>query len=223
MKKVIGIVLLVFAGTVMLNGLIPKNIENSLEKEEKKELPVVESTALYEEFTLPSLTEKATYVIQAKVMEVGDTLMKEKAFSLTEDPKEATEIISYPVTPITLKVNNVMKGEDIAAGDTFVYYEDGGRTPDYIQLRDGFLMEEGMDIILFLDKEGYCWGYQSMFPVVNDQVLLNEVALDYVNPDKVSEMDTKKMKSVFKEQINHSVSTFMQVEDFANVIKALQN
>ena len=31
-------------------------------------------------------------------------------------------------------------------------YEDGGRTPDYIQLRDGFLMEEGMDIILFLKK-----------------------------------------------------------------------
>lgn len=223
MKKVIGIVLLLFAGTVILNGFMLKSIENSLEKEEEKELPVVKSIVDYQEFTIPSLTDKATYIMQAKVMEVGDTLEKEIAVSLTENPKEATETISCPITPITLKVEHVMKGEDIAAGDTFIYYEDGGRTPDYIQLPDGFLMEEGMDIILFLDKEGYCWGYQSMFPVVNDQVLLNEVALDYVNPDKVSEMDTEKMKSVFKEQINNPISSFMQLKDFTNMIKALQS
>lgn len=177
----------------------------------------------YQEFTIPFLTDKAIYIMQAKVMEVGDTLEKEMAVSLTENPKEAMETISCPITPITLKVEDVMKGKDIAAGDTFIYYEDGGRTSDYIQLPDGFFMEEGMDIILFLNKEGYCFGYQSMFPVINDQVLLNEMALDYVNSDKVSEMDIENMKSIFREQINNPISSFMQVKDFTNIIKALQS
>lgn len=218
MQKVISIILLVFTGMLILSGLILNSIKNPLNKE-SNEIPILESTAVYPKFTIPSITDEAAYIIQAKVIEKGDTVMKEMTVSFTENPNEATETISYPITPITLKVEDVIKGE--LSEDIFVYYEDGGKTSEYIQLPDGFFMEEGMDIILFLNKEGYCWGSQSMFPIINDQVLLNEMALDYVNSDKVSEMETNKMKSVGKEQIKDRTSSVMQTKDFVSMIKTL--
>lgn len=113
------------------------------------ELPVYENTAVYPAFSLPQLTDTATFIVDAEVVKVGDTFLKEIPLSLTENPEDATESITYPVTPITLAVHSTIKGDNI--GNEFIYYENGGITSSYIQLPDGYAMEEGMDVILFLN------------------------------------------------------------------------
>ena len=76
----------------------------------------------------------------------------------------------------------------------FIYYEEGGVTPDYVQLPDGYALEEGMESILFLNKEGYCWGAGSIFPVVGNKIILNETARNYFDEKDVSVWDTPDLR-----------------------------
>ena len=143
---------------------------------EKADLPVFENTSIYPEFSFPDLVNEATYILNAEVIDVGDSFMKEIPVSLTENPNEATEILSYPVTPITLKVETPIKG-NISPNEEYIYYEDGGITDTCIILPSGYAMEEGYKVILFLNDDGYCWGEQSIYPIVGDHVILNEAAM----------------------------------------------
>lgn len=123
---------------------------------EKEKLPVYENTSIYPEFSFSDLVNEATYILNAEVIEVGDSFMKEIPVSLTENPDEVTEALSYPITPIKLRVETSIKGS--INSDEYIYYEDGGITDTCIILPSGYAMEEGYKIILFLNNESYCWG-----------------------------------------------------------------
>lgn len=183
------------------------------------ELPVYENTAVYPAFSLPQLTDTATFIVDAEVVKVGDTFLKEIPLSLTENPEDATESITYPVTPITLAVHSTIKGDNI--GNEFIYYENGGITSSYIQLPDGYAMEEGMDVILFLNVGGYSWGAQSIFPIVDGNVILNNMAMEYVDENNVSALETQSLNSNIRSQIDaHSVDV-MPVDDFISLIQSI--
>lgn len=113
------------------------------------DLAVYESTSLYPEFTLPELANVADVIVRAEVAEAGDTFMKEIPVSLTENPDKATESLSYPVIPIILTVYSSVKG---AAPQKLIYYEEGGVAENYIQQPDGYAMESGMEVFLFLNE-----------------------------------------------------------------------
>ena len=181
------------------------------------DLPVYESTSVYPEFTLSTLTDTASYILKAEVVEVGDSFLKEISASLTENPEDATEMISYPVTPVTLKVDNAVKGH--MRDDEFTYYEEGGITSTYIQLPDGYAMEEGMEIILFLNQNGYGWGAQSIFPIIEDKVVLNETAWDYFDEKDMFVLDTQDLNSDYRNQINMEKVCLVAVDDFIGVIQ----
>ena len=184
-----------------------------------KNLPIYENTSVYPAFSLPQLTDTATFIVEAEVVDVGDTIMKEITVSLTENLEDATESLSYPVTPITLAIHSSIKGDN--TGNKLIYYEEGGITSEYVQLPDGYAMEEGMEAILFLNPDGYCWGVQSIFPISGENVILNNAAIEYIGKDNVSVLETQTLDSNIKSQIDAKSINVMPADDFISVIQSI--
>lgn len=187
----------------------------------RTELPVCESMAIYPEFSMSELVETANTIVNAKVVAVGDTYMEEIAVSLTENPNEASEFIYIPITPITLDVETSLKGNETI--DTLIYYEEGGTTSTYIQLPDGYGMQEGMEVILFLNDKGHSWGEQSIFPVVENEVILNETALKYLDDSDVSLINTSNIENCVRSQITDETVNVMDKDEFMSMIEDLVN
>ena len=188
-------------------------------KKQSKNLPIYENTSVYPAFSLPQLTDTATFIVEAEVVDVGDTIMKEITVSLTENLEDATESLSYPVTPITLAIHSSIKGDN--TGNKLIYYEEGGITSEYVQLPDGYAMEEGMEAILFLNPDGYCWGVQSIFPISGENVILNNAAIEYIGKDNVSVLETQTLDSNIKSQIDAKSINVMPADDFISVIQSI--
>lgn len=184
-----------------------------------KDLPVHKSTSIYPKLTLPQLTDKASYIVNAKVIDVEDTINNEIAVSLTGNPDDITETVYTPVTPVILEVKSKLKG-DINT-DTITYYEDGGVTPSYVQLPDGYTMKEGMDVIIFLNNTGYCWGAQSIFPVTGNYVILNNTAIEYIDSQDISVINKDEIQEDIREQINSVNVNVMDIEKFTSVVRSL--
>ena len=188
-------------------------------KNNQKNLPIYENTSVYPAFSLPQLTDTATFIVEAEVVDVGDTIMKEITVSLTENLEDATESLSYPVTPITLAIHSSIKGDN--TGNKLIYYEEGGITSEYVQLPDGYAMEEGMEAILFLNPDGYCWGVQSICPISGENVILNNAAIEYIGKDNVSVLETQTLDSNIKSQIDAKSINVMPADDFISVIQSI--
>lgn len=184
-----------------------------------KELPVYESTAMYPELTLPQLADKASYIVNAKVINVGDTINNEVPVSLTGNPDDIAETLYTPVTPVTLEIISKLKGQ--INTDKITYYEDGGITPSYVQLPDGYAMEEGMEVIIFLNDAGHCWGAQSIFPVAGNSVILNNIALEYVDSKDISVINKDNIKQDIRNQIDSDKVKVTDKEKFISDISLL--
>lgn len=187
----------------------------------RAELPVFESMAIYPEFSISELVDISNTIVNATVVAVGDTYMEKIDVSLTENPNEASEIVYVPITPITLEVETNLKGNETA--DTLIYYEEGGTTSTYIQLPAGYAMEEGMEVILFLNDKGYSWGEQSIFPVVENEVILNKTALNFLDDSDVSVINTSEIENSVRSQITDATVSVMGKEEFLSMLEDLIN
>ena len=187
----------------------------------KTELPVYESMAIYPEFSMPELTERASTIVSATVVNIGDTYIEEIPVSVTENPNEVSEVLYNPITPITLEVESSLKGN--VTMNTITYYEEGGITSTYIQLPDGYTMEEGMEVILFLNEEGYSWGAQSIFPIVDNEVILNKMALEYLDDSEVLVINTSQIENNVRSQITDSTVSVIDKEEFLSIIEEIVN
>ncbi|MFG6329220.1 MAG: hypothetical protein K1W06_07085 [Lachnospiraceae bacterium] len=215
MKKKTSFLLIVFC----ILMLIAITRYTAALKNNQKNLPIYENTSVYPAFSLPQLTDTATFIVEAEVVNVSDTIMKEIPVSLTENPENATESLSHPITPITLAIHSSIKGDNI--GNELIYYEEGGITSEYVQLPDGYAMKEGMEAILFLNPNGYCWGTQSIFPIAGGNVILNNAAIEYVGEDNVSVLETQTLNSNIRSQIDAQNINVMPTDDFISVIQSI--
>ena len=82
-------------------------------------------------------------------------------------------------------------------------------------------MEEGMEAILFLNPDGYCWGVQSIFPISGENVILNNAAIEYIGKDNVSVLETQTLDSNIKSQIDAKSINVMPADDFISVIQSI--
>ncbi len=183
----------------------------------KRERPILESTALYPALTMQELKDKAHSILYARVENVGDTYMYEAAASLTEDFEEAADTVGYPVTPITLKAIQVLKGAPEEG--YFTYFEMGGITSDYIQRPDGYAMEEGMEVILFLNEEGFGWGAQSIFPVFDGQVILTDRAVEELSAERMWDIETDSINAGVRSQLRSKSVKVMALKDFCRLVE----
>lgn len=217
MKKKISFIIAVCVAVcimVALGYLYGKSVD-------KGDLPIYESAAIYPAFSMPALAEKASTIVSATVVSIGETYLEEIPVSLSGNPADSSEVLYNPITPVTLEIETCIKGND--AVSTLIYYEEGGNTPSYIQLPDGYAMEEGMEVILFLNERGHGWGAQSIFPVVGDDVILNRMALDYVDDSDVSVLNTSQIDGKVRSQISNSTVSVMGKEEFLTIVEEMVN
>lgn len=182
-----------------------------------KPLPVIYSTSTYPDYNLAKLVEESENIVYGKFVEIGATQMREVFVSATLEPSKVEDVLYYPVTPVTISVENAVKGN---ASSNIVYYEESGVTDTYIQKPEGYQLVQGMDVILFLNESGYGWGGQSVYPVIEDQVILQEKVLKEIPSNKINSIsfDTIKenygISSSYKEEYVKTIS----LDEFLDVI-----
>ena len=117
-------------------------------------------TALYPELNLEELSIRAEYIISGKVTDVKNTELREIQTYEDIEMTVPTEVIEYPVTPVTVAVEEAIKGD---VENVFTFYQDGGITDTYIQLPDGEKLETGDEVIIFASESKEGWGQRSVF------------------------------------------------------------
>ena len=82
-------------------------------------------------------------------------------------------------------------------------------------------MEEGMEVIIFLNDAGHCWGAQSIFPVAGNSVILNNTALEYVDSKDISVINKDNIKQDIRNQIDSDKVKVTDKEKFISDISLL--
>lgn len=186
-----------------------------------KSLPVIYSTSTYPDYSMGELVNESDNIVYGKVVEIGKTQMQEVSVSTTLDPTKVEDVLYYPITPITISIEDSVKGDN---SSTIIYYEESGATSTYIQRPDGYQMEQGMEVVLFLNESGYGWGSQSVYPVIDDQVILQEKAVKSISPNKINNISPDSIKEnygISSSMDQENVST-TSLDDFLNLIKSYE-
>lgn len=185
----------------------------------KSDLPIIYYASSYPEYSLEELVSTSENIVIGVVELVGDTIMEKMEVSTSLDPSEVDDTIYYPMTPVTVRIEDTLKGTE---SKEIIYYEEGGITDTYIQLPTGYKMTEGIEVILFLNQDGYGWGNQSIYPIVDNQVLLQESDYDMIPAKERDTMFTKTFKEQYDiEMYNEedSVST-INLNQFKNIVNS---
>lgn len=154
---------------------------------EYKPLPVVYCTSTYPDFSVKELAIESEYIVYGKVVSIAPTQMHKVRVSTTLDSTKEEDILSYPVTPVTISIKDSIKGDELGK---IVYYEESGVTDTYIQKAQGYQMLQGMEVVLFLNEEGCGWGGQSVYPIIDNQVILQEKAINEIPSNKINSIPT---------------------------------
>ena len=187
-------------------------------RQQIKDLPVIENMATYPAYTLEQLTDEATYIVEATVSKVKDSRMeKVDAYYIDEAGKKVDCPSYFPITPIVLEVKQVIKGE--MSSKRITYYEEGGVTETQIELPPGIAMREGMELIFFLNENGYgLGGGQGLFPVYGDAVKVTSVLAEYVDGLLVKTINSDEIKSdIWSMEANKDINV-MDKEDFVSMV-----
>jgi len=179
-------------------------------------LPVLDNTAVYPELTFNEQVDMAQKIIYGTVVNIDETMLIGEQVYLNEEMTDVAAVLFNPVTPVTLHVINSYKGDDV---ESVVYYEDGGKTDSYIIRPSGYQMKTGMEVFLFINNQGYGWGSQSVFPVFNDMVIINESVNKIVAPDLVSNITYNELGCDDKNMSIDASVRVMKKADFVSLIQ----
>lgn len=99
-----------------------------------KSLPVVYSTSTYPDYSVKELVDESENIVFGMVTAIGTTQMHEVRVSTTLDPTKVEDVLYYPVTPVTISIEDSVKGNE---SNKIIYYEESGITDTYIQKPEG--------------------------------------------------------------------------------------
>lgn len=189
-------------------------------------LLVVDSTELYATCTLQDMADISANIVIAEVVEIGETTAKYPWLDDQSDgvePKEGLICIQPLQTAVTLEVKESIKGAD--AGDEIIYYQEGGVTTEYIQRARSHDLEKGMEVMLFLSKDGESYGGQGEFLVLDDAVLIPKAprVLNYLDEEKIFTVQTQSLMSDYKDSVSSQSITMMEKDDFVEAVRLLFN
>lgn len=104
-------------------------------------------------------------------------------------------------TPTTLSIKELVRGT--MPRDTTTYFQMGGENQDLLTIVTGHpLLQEGEEIVLFYESNGYGWGEYSVYRVNDGRVTL----------------ETDKLPDVYVQTMDTETTTF-NVEDFLELIR----
>jgi hypothetical protein len=160
--------------------------------------PVVHDTSSYPQFELEELADQAVVVAQGFVKKRGKTQIVKIPVTTEIDVTKENEgkFLENVETPITIEVTDSIKDKEKKR--TITYMEEGGELADRIVEPDGGLLQEGDEVVIFLNKAGHSWGSQGVLRVNN-----NKVALQENKQDKTYELADLKTKLKKHVEINN--------------------
>ena len=78
-----------------------------------------------------------------------------------------------------------------------------------------------MEVIIFLNDAGHYWGAQSIFPVAGNSVILNNIALEYVDSKDISVINKDNIKQDIRNQIDSDKVKVTDKEKFISDVSLL--
>jgi hypothetical protein len=205
------------ASLIWLNHISNDTSSYNAEVIDENEMTIITSSALYPEFSFQEMVshELATYIVDATVTSVGDTYME---YLIYDEEREPT----YPITPVQLDVHSSLKND--TSLESVAFLEEGGAMANQIKKPVPYTMYEGMDVVLFINPHGYLFNPAAFFLVSNGNVVLNKVALEYIDPSKVTSMSVEELEADVEELLksdNVSAISVMPKEAFLAEISAI--
>ncbi|WP_273123345.1 hypothetical protein [Bacillus weihaiensis] len=132
----------------------------------------IDAQAIYPQYTLEELVNTADIIVYGKVK----TKDKPKKNKFTIGSDEKAEIVEEVKTGVQIKVKKSIKNDQDLK--VINYIEDGGEIDGITYMPEEGLLEKGEEVIIFVNKEGYAWGPQSVIRVNNGKVDVEGVERD---------------------------------------------
>lgn len=131
--------------------------------------PEIEVAATYPDLNLTELSGKADYIIHGVV----DSKSKTKKVripvttELNVDDSQDGHYLEDVLTEVKIKVIDPLKSKEQI---TYVTYnEEGGELEGVIYLPDGGLLKKGEEVLIFMNKDGFAWGAQSILKIHGEE------------------------------------------------------
>ena len=124
----------------------------------------------YGYYSLQDSVSEAEYIIEARVIKVKKNVVHKNEGSFVDGDGTVRHYKDYTVaTPIKVEIKQVIKGNVFRK--TMTFYKEVELTDDGIAMPRGTDIKEGMEFILFLNKDRYrVGGPQGMYMVFGDKV-----------------------------------------------------
>lgn len=187
---------------------------------ERDDLTVVGNTVLYAACSLAKMADISSDIVIAEVVSIGETTFQFPD-DAEEDLPEGVMCTAPLQTAVTLKVKESIKGAE--PGEEILYYEAGGVMEEYMQLPRGYGMEEGMEVLLFLSEDGYSYGGQGEFLMLDGFTVIprSSDVREYLDGEKIVTVQQQSFQSEFRSLIRAQEVDVMTMEDFTSAVREL--
>lgn len=182
------------------------------------------SSSSYAYRSLEEMVDEATYIFEGRVVKVQENRNR-RTLGIHRDQNGKLRIVihEYYVTPIKLEVKQDIKGN--IWKKTFTYYKEVSLSENQNALLKGSVVKEGMEFILFLDKDRYDFGGgQGISMVFGDKVSAS-CLYDYLDaPESVFEvMDVDEIDSTVWDVRGMREISVVNKEYYISVIQSVMN
>jgi|GEM_PF-4305371 len=166
------VIIIALAAAIFAGGLIYDNGGNQAISKLK---PVIHSTSDYPYLEIGELAEEAAFIVHGIVENRGKTVKTRIPISIEIDVNKDNEgqYIEEVETPISIKVISAVKPKTFAETEV-VYMEEGGELPTVIIKPSGGALQEGDEVVLFLNEAGRSWGSLGVLKVSDGKVSVIE-------------------------------------------------
>ena len=124
----------------------------------------------YGYYSLEDIVQQSKCIVEGTVVKVKDVTVK-RVLNIYRDHegKWGYNIEKYPVTPIKIKINQMIKGKSLTR--TVTYYREYSSQSSVVN--------EGMELIIALDKNGLSMGGgQGVWTILENKVVGNNMNLE---------------------------------------------
>lgn len=86
-----------------------------------KPLPVVYCTSTYPDYSMKELVKESVNIVYGTVVSIAPTQMHEVRTSTTLDSTKEEDVVYYPVTPVSISIKKLIKGEEYMVEEAKVF------------------------------------------------------------------------------------------------------
>ena len=178
----------------------------------------------YPYYSLSNLVDESSYIVEAKVAKVKERVTHKITVRYRDENGKRRKSSDYMnVTPIKLEVKQVIKGK--VRTKSLTCYKEFSLTENQNALPSGPTIKEGMEFVLFLDKNKH-WlaGGQGLSLVFGDKVSSEKLYEHLEDPESVFELiDVDQVDSTIWDVRGKRELSVADKDYYISVIRSLMN